>query len=127
MKLRLQSNSIRLRLKRAEVAKLAETGSVEEKIIFGTGSGDVLHYIVESSDDVAKTCATLRNNCVRVQVPTKQVRQWAESDGIGIEGAVLLGENGQLHVLIEKDFACLNGPEEQNVDTFPHPLAGSKC
>jgi hypothetical protein len=32
-----------------------------------------------------------------------------------------------LQVLIEKYFACLDKPDEENVDTFPNPLAGTKC
>ncbi len=46
MKLRLQFNSIRLRLKRAEVDRLAQNGSVEEKIIIGTEPKDVFRYVL---------------------------------------------------------------------------------
>jgi len=127
MKLRLQSNSIRLRLKRGEVEQLAKTGRVEEKIIFGTNRDDVFRYLIEVSATVAVPEARCGDRLVVVQVPAEAVAHWASSDDVGMETSQALGDQGQLQVLIEKDFACLNGPEEQNVDTFPHPRAGTKC
>ena len=38
MKLRLQGNSVRLRLTRSEVERLRETGLVEESVDFGAGA-----------------------------------------------------------------------------------------
>lgn len=127
MKLRLQSNSIRLRLKRGEVEQLAKTGCVEEKIIMGNEIEDIFHYILESSSAVSAPLAILQKKGILVQVPVETVARWATSDDVGIEAIVSVGNHGELQVLIEKDFACLNGPEEQNVDTFPNPLAGTKC
>ena len=127
MKLRLQSNSIRLRLKPGEVEQLAKTGCVEEKIIVGNGPDDVFHYVLESSHAVSSPQATLTKRGLLVQVPVDRVSKWATGDEIGIEANVPLENEKQLQVLIEKDFACLNGPEDQNVDTFPNPLAGTKC
>jgi hypothetical protein len=125
MKLRLQSNSIRLRLKQKEVALLATTGCVEEKIITGAGPDDVFHYVLESSHAVSAPHACLKKNGLLVQVPLERAIRWANSDEVGIEALVEVGGNQQLQVLIEKDFACLDGTDEQNADTFPHP--GTKC
>jgi hypothetical protein len=52
---------------------------------------------------------------------------WAAGDDVGIEAMQPAGNDGALQILVEKDFACLNGPPEQNVDTFPNPLVGTKC
>lgn len=127
MKLRLQSNSIRLRLKRGEVDQLAKTGCVEEKIFVGNDPEDVFHYVLESSAAVSAPIATLTKRGILVRVSAASVSKWATSDDVGIETNVTVGNGKQLQVLIEKDFACLNGPEEQNIDTFPNPLAGTKC
>lgn len=123
MKLRLQSNCIRFRLKRGEVAQLAKTHRVEESIVMGGGLEETFQYVLEASHDVAALQARFETRGLIVRVPVETVRRWAEGSEIGIE-AVLPVDNGQhLHVLIEKDFACLHGPSEENVDTFPHPLA----
>jgi len=127
MKLRLQTNSIRLRLKRGEVEQLAKTGCVEEKIIVGNGAEDVFSYVLESSPSIASPQATLTKRGLLVQVPVDRVLKWATGEEVGIEAIVPLENQKQLQVLIEKDFACLNGPEAQNIDTFPNPLTGTKC
>ena len=125
MKLRMQSNSIRLRLKQREVEQLARTGRVEEKVSFGE-EDDLFHYVLETSHSASTIQATLKGHGILVQVPAKDAAQWASSDEVGIE-AIQAGTSGKLQILIEKDFACLNGTDEQNADTFPHPLAGTKC
>jgi hypothetical protein len=127
MKLRLQSNSIRLRLKRGEVLQLATTGCVEEEIIVGSRPEDTFRYILESSATVSTSQARLGKNEVLVQVPIEAVTKWANGSDVGIEAKLEIGKKGQLQILIEKDFACLTGPPEENVDTFPNPLAGTKC
>jgi hypothetical protein len=124
MKLRMQANSVRLRLKRGEVEKLVETGRVEETISFGP---DVFRYVLESSDAVAHLRAVLRDREIFVEVPSSLAARWASSDDVGMEAMQAAGGGATLQVLVEKDFACLNGSEEQNVDTFANPLAGTKC
>jgi len=126
MKLRLAANSIRLRLKKLEVEQLACSGRVEERVCF-TGRHDAFHYVIESSCGVDRVQARFQPNGIVVEVPAAQVAHWATCEQVGIEGIQVAGDSDKLTILIEKDFACLNGSEEQNVDTFPNPLAGTKC
>jgi hypothetical protein len=122
MKLRMQSNSIRLRLKQHEVQQLLRTGRVEERITFG-GEGDgAFTYVLECSQGLAEPHAVLTEGGILVQIPAKVASRWASGDDVAIDAL-----QGDLQVLIEKDFACLNGTDEQNADTFPNPLAGTKC
>ena len=127
MKLRFQSNSIRLRLKRSEVEQFAKTGRIEEKIVFGGDSADVFHYVLETSTSVPSPRSRRTAKGILVQVPPDLAARWVSSKEVGIKGIQSVVEEEPLQVLIEKDFACLDGPEEENVDTFPHPLSGKKC
>jgi hypothetical protein len=127
MKLRLQSNSIRLRLKRGEVDQLAKTHRVEEKIVMGQGPSGTFHYILEASHDISSPQAHLKDRGLLVRIPVETVARWAAGPEVGIEAKLPAGDSLELQVLIEKDFACLNGPETENVDTFPNPLAGTAC
>jgi hypothetical protein len=127
MKLRLQSNSVRLRLKRGEVDQLVKLGRVQEAIIFGDGEDDQLVYTLETSPKVFAPQVSLKKNHVLVEVPRETAVHWATGNDIGIEIRLSVGGGRELLVLVEKDFACLDGTEEQNRDTFPNPLAGSKC
>jgi hypothetical protein len=127
MKLRLQSNSIRLRLKQSEVDRFLRTGRVEERIVSGTDDQESFRYLLETNDAVSAPKGSIAPGSVIVQVPTADALKWALTNQIGIEGEQTIDSNTRLRILVEKDFACLDGSEEQNADTFPNPLAGQKC
>jgi hypothetical protein len=129
MKLRLQANSVRLRLKQGEVKRLVEKGVVEESIRFFPGR-EALTYRLELSESVAVPTARLKGSEVVVEVPAAAARQWAaDPNQVGLEAIQPAGADAAhgLTLLVEKDFACLDGSDEQNADTFPNPLAGTKC
>jgi hypothetical protein len=126
VKLRLEFNSIRFRLKRSEVELFVRTGRIEEKIISGSGDDKTFRYALESTGAVSTPRVTLTPRAVVVQVPPEAVTRWASSDQIGIESEQLVEHQTTLRILIEKDFACIDASDEQNADTFPNPLAG-KC
>jgi hypothetical protein len=129
MKLRLQANSVRLRLKQGEVARLVEKGVVEETIRFFPGR-DVLAYRLELVESATVLSARLKGSELLVEVPAADARKWAaDATQVGIEAVQPAGADAEhgLTILVEKDFACLDGSDEQNVDTFPNPLAGTKC
>ena len=64
MKLRLQSNSVRLRLTRSEVERLRDTGLVEESVDFG--GGEVLAYRLLSQLEPGPVQARFRQGTVTV-------------------------------------------------------------
>jgi hypothetical protein len=123
VKLRLQLNSIRFRLKQSEVEQFVRTGRVEEKIISGNGDEGIFSYVLESVDSVSSSRATLKPRAIIVQVPPDAVMRWASTDQIGIEDDQPVDNQTSLRILIEKDFACIDGTDEDNTDTFPNPLA----
>jgi len=125
MKIRMQPNSIRLRLKRGEVAQLIKENMLEEIIVFG--SDQQLRYCLQVSYNIATPQAFFKQGEVLVKVPHEMSTHWALSTQVSIEGIQVISEKIQLEILIEKDFACLNGDEKQNVDTFPNPKAGTSC
>jgi hypothetical protein len=127
MKLRLQPNSIRLRLKQSEVHRFLRTGRVEERIVSGTDDQESFRYLLETNDAVSAPKGSIAPGSVVVQVPTADALKWALTNQIGIEGEQTIDSNTSLRILVEKDFACLDGSEEQNADTFPNPLTGQKC
>jgi hypothetical protein len=122
MKLRLQFNSIRLRLKRSEVEQFLHTGRVEERIMCGTSYQESFHYLLEATDAVSSPKGWIAPGGVIVQVPLADALNWASTDKIGIEGEQAIDNQTRLRILIEKDLACLDGTEEQNADTFPNPV-----
>jgi hypothetical protein len=114
MKLRLNSDTLRLRLTRSEIAQLGESGMVEEKTQFAPGQA--LWYSVECVE-IARPEAALQGNFIRVKLPRTEVKQWIETDQTGIEAT-----QGSLRVLVEKDFKCLHRDSQEDADAFPNPL-----
>ena len=64
---------------------------------------------------------------VAVVLSSESVRQWAHSsEQVCVYGSFDVW-NGELILLVEKDFACLDGTNADNEDTFPIPNIGIVC
>lgn len=125
MKLRLKSNTVRFRTTRSEVTALISTGRLEEKIEFAEGSGNFTYAIVLESDAIA-VGIQYASSTITLVVPEAEARSWAQSDAVGIY-ATVEGRVGPMDLILEKDFACLDGSDEDNQDTFPNPLTEATC
>jgi hypothetical protein len=121
MKLRIKGDSLRLRLTRGEVARLGETGRVDDTIRFAPGVR--MTYALVAAD-VSRVQAGFDHATVTVQVPTAMARQWVESEQVGFAAEQDLGNGETLRLLIEKDFACLTvRVGEDDSDAFTNPMA----
>jgi hypothetical protein len=114
MKIRIKSNSVRYRLTRTDVAQLAESGFIEDKVSFAHQS---LLYALQLTLD-EQLSATYINNTITLMMPKIMIDELTNSDTVGFENS----ENG-LHLLVEKDFTCLDNVEEDQSDNYPNPLA----
>lgn len=117
MKLRLNGNSLRLRLTRPEVMGLCEAGTVERSVDFGLGT--VLIYRIQSRGVTDPIHAVFCNHSITVCVPPESVATWAAADEVG-----LYGQQGALKIAVEKDFRCLTrGLDEEELDAYPRPAS----
>ena len=127
MKLRINGNSIRLRLLRSEVSTFFATGRFEHTIHFAPSDDAFLTYGLEHEADLANVVVPHKQSEVTIVLPRQQAISWAETDQIGIHSAVNLGDRGVLDVIVEKDFACLDPSDADNHDTFPNPQVEAVC
>jgi hypothetical protein len=120
MKLRIKGDSLRLRVGPSEVQRLIACGHIAETIHFAPG----VHLNYELQHSSAAECIAVFHALheVTVTVPTSAAQAWADSDDVGIYGAVPNG-SGSLEVAVEKDFACLDPNHAGNRDTYPNPKA----
>ena len=121
MKLRIKGNNLRLRLTRSDIARLGEVGRIEDAINFTHNQSLVYELIAEP--DVEPNTESLRasfsDNRITVTLPVSLARELVETTRVGISGEQ---EAGALSLLIEKDFACLDGDAgEDQADAFPNP------
>ena len=124
MKLRVRDNSIRLRLTQGEVEQVRASGLVRGRTrLPGSHSFD---YVLESSPATVKPEAHMSSNVLTVRVPQLDIAGWADSDKISIAARQDLGDGEELTILVEKDFVCLTGrDDEDESDMYPHPQAES--
>jgi hypothetical protein len=116
MKLRIQGNSLRLRLTQTEVAQLRDRSQIESSIEFAPGHA--LIYALEGSFQASSVAADFNGEAIRVMIPTRTLTDWTGSDRVSIEARSPSG----VHLLIEKDFQCLHGAEEPDPDAYPNPV-----
>lgn len=114
MKLRIRGNSLRLRLTRTEVVRLAGDGRCVETMEL---AGSRLHYEVRTDLAAAGPEASFVDDRIVVTLPTAAVEAWARTESVSIRGT-----HGPLAILVEKDFACLQPrADEDESDMFTHP------
>jgi hypothetical protein len=113
MKLRFRKNSLRLRVNRLEVEKLAAGQELSETISFAGGTA--LEYSLMSSP-AAPWAAQFDGKAIRVTAP---LDDWARGSEIGFYFEVEPG----LKVAVEKDLECVDASEEER---DPHAFPRSK-
>jgi len=127
LKLRIKGNSLRLRLTRSELERFALGDRIEETIQFSSAEHAKLTYALESSTGLKAVSVRYLPQDVTVILPEEQVLIWSDVNNVGVYANVDIGEAGVLEIAVEKDFACLDGSDEDNRDTFANPHAGSMC
>ena len=109
MKLRLEENSLRLRLSEAEVQQFAATGRVAYTIAFGPGAGQTLLYALERLPAASPATAVqvrYEAGALAVEVPFTMAQNWTDTENIGFKEQVLVADGQELRILVEKDLDC---------------------
>ena len=121
MKIRMQSNSIRYRLKEPEVHEFKDAGIITESIQLGTNSDSIIHFKLQKSTN-QHISVQFENNTTIIQIPQDIADDWTNTNSVGFDAAIDL-ENGRLlKVLVEKDFECLEAGKEENIGAYPNPM-----
>lgn len=116
MKLRTTHNSIRLRIRKSELAKLAATQMIEESVKFP--GGNLFTYKLCLDEEIDKLSADWEGASLSISLPQTQSNTWIQTNQVGIEAYLDLPDKEKLHILIEKDFPCLDRVDEDKSDTF---------
>ncbi|QNK63684.1 hypothetical protein H7F33_04065 [Pedobacter sp. PAMC26386] len=114
MKIRIKGNSLRYRLTRSDLATVTKEGYIEENTDFGQ---QTLIYALKVTE-TEELKAEFINSQLTLFISAAMVKEFADTDQVGFSH-----QSGPLHLLIEKDFTCLDNVEEDQSDNFPNPLA----
>ncbi|WP_431162901.1 DUF7009 family protein [Flagellimonas beolgyonensis] len=118
MKIRIKGNTVRFRLTQSEVRQLSETGTVTETTLFGPTT---FSYQVALHPDIEQLQANYADNQLTLLVPESMGKTWFHDEAVGFENQMALPEGNTLHLLLEKDFTCLENRSEDESDNYPNP------
>ncbi|MCD6063177.1 MAG: hypothetical protein K0R82_1088 [Flavipsychrobacter sp.] len=122
MKLRIKNNSIRYRLDKNDIQELGAKGYVEGRTEIGP---DLFVYSLQGSDELQLNCK-LGTNKITIYMPTAQIKEWVTSERVGYEHHMDLQSGNKLHLLLEKDFKCLDDTVEDQSNNYDNPLTQKK-
>ena len=114
MKLRIKNNSLRYRLTRTDIDRLAKEGYLEDQINL---LGNPLVYAIQLTDGEVLTSSYIHHK-ITMSMSHLMVAELIDTDRVGFEHT-----DGQVHLLVEKDFVCLDEVEEDQSDNYPNPLS----
>lgn len=122
MKLRINNNSLRLRLSRSDVERLMQTGVVEESTLLGGAIPFSYRLLLDSQVPEIRTGRYAHG--IQVRIPQDMALIWSISERVGVSAVEAHSGGRETTVLIEKNFTCLKPrPGTDDQDTFPNPAA----
>ncbi|MBE4949843.1 hypothetical protein [Chryseobacterium culicis] len=116
MKIRIKDNSVRFRLTQSEVAKLGVDGTISSVTEFVNRP---FIYSLEQTENKELSAEFIDNRIV-LKMPETMIKEWISTDRVGFEG-----QAGNIKLLIEKDFVCIDNTLEDQSDNYPNP--NMKC
>ncbi len=119
MKVRIDKNSIRYRLRKSDIEKLQHKNAVKRSIAFPAGA---LTFELQLAN-TTEPAANFSGNSVVISLPLNIATTWMTTDEVGIYHTFEFGDDEKLKMSIEKDFPCKDRAEEDKNDTFTE-LAG---
>ncbi|NVM66737.1 hypothetical protein FHW88_005055 [Mucilaginibacter sp. SG538B] len=112
MKIRIRGNSIRYRLSRSEVSRLAEEKFLTEEVDFGSMQ---FNYSIRVTRAPLLT-ASFNGGTIEIAMPEAMIRELNDTDKVGFKA-----NHEKLFLLVEKDFVCIDQTDEDQSDNYPHP------
>ena len=108
MKLRIEDNSLRLRLSPEEVTDFQQAGRLETVVPLGPSVSDRLVYALQRDETLTESAPSVSctSGRVVVRLPVSVADAWTSSDEVSLSGIVAVGDNQVVHILVEKDLGC---------------------
>ena len=121
MKVRIQGNSFRFRLKQPEVDRFIAEGSIAETVEFGPTAESWLTFSLHITQQ-EKYSVAFESNTVIFYVPAGISGQWGSTNSIGFEEWIETGPDRKMKLLVEKDFRCMEACAEDNAGSYEKPF-----
>ncbi|WP_426489642.1 DUF7009 family protein [Hymenobacter sp. 102] len=106
MKLRLEDNTLRLRLDPPEVDIFRQQGRLQTTVPLGPAAFEQLTYSLERDAGAPALMVRYEAGHIRVLLPTAVADQWTSTNEVSLRGSIEVADNQVLHILVEKDLGC---------------------
>lgn len=108
MKLRIEDNTLRLRLAPDEVASFRQAGHLETVVLLGPAVADRLVYALQRDENALGSTPSLSYTAGRllVRLPGALADTWTSTGEVSLRGEVEVADNQVVHILVEKDLGC---------------------
>lgn len=121
MKIRIATQSIRIRIKPDELKTLHVTGALHQGLAMGTVADHVLTFKLIVTADTPLLSVSYAAGDVLVNVSPMLVAEMLDTERVGATVTQEFQTGSSLKVIFEKDFKCLTHRDE-DADAFPNPL-----
>ena len=112
MKIRCETNSVRLRLRKSEIEALRKNHFLRTEVKF---PGEVLFaWELRLDPESVDMNAGFSEGTLFIRLPFAAAFQWMDSEQVGMVAPDADG----LYLLVEKDFPCKDRPDEDKADYF---------
>ena len=119
MKIRIKGNTLRFRLTKSEVEYFGKEGRLEERTDFGRSS---FSYALQAIAEGDKLTADFANGIITLFIPEHLAKEWTDTEKVGYESEMEIGNGKKLFLLLEKDYKCLDNVSEDQSDNYENPL-----
>jgi hypothetical protein len=124
MKLRINNNSIRLRLTQSEVEEIGKGIAVCQTLNLYANKELNFGYSLIPLSKSEVINAQYTSNKLVITVPKSLATTWAGTDQVTLRHVQDKDTKSEVLILIEKDFQCLHKrPDEDESNNFPNPKA----
>ncbi|MBC6699855.1 DUF7009 family protein [Hymenobacter puniceus] len=106
MKLRLEDNTLRLRLDPPEIVDFAQHGRLETVVPLGLLASEQLRYSLERTADASALTLQHQAGHIRVLLPADLADAWTSTSQVSLRGSLNVTDNQVLYILVEKDLGC---------------------
>ena len=89
---------------------------MEEYLAFDGSSKLTYQLLVD--DNVMHPTSYFDDGILQVKLPKKEATTWMNTNQVGIEHEHEIDNGERMHLLIEKDFPCIDREDEDKEDTF---------
>jgi hypothetical protein len=108
MKLRLEDNTLRLRLSPEELTEFSQLGHLATVVPLGLAPTDTLTYTLTRAASLAGAELQLAYvpGHLTIALPAALADAWTTTENISLRGQLPVVGNQVLHILVEKDLGC---------------------